>query len=194
MINSSKMDQYWSIWCQGSSNHQTQEILRWNMSVEVNEFNEAAEVLRPEKSLLRTKALSRFLNPALFWCFERKFILVESWNIMLNFSTFPVGGCWGQLMLLVWKLAHETQISKPPEATRHHSVTLLVELKDQGFTSLLHDRTFTDFHIKKIKNPIFPTFWTDFILIFWEVFYSLISTNFNAAENHMDSKSCQFQG
>ena len=45
---------------------------------------------------------------------------------MLYLSTFPVGGCWGQLMLLFWKLVHETQISKPLEATRHHISTKLL--------------------------------------------------------------------
>ena len=39
-------------------------------------------------------------------------------NFMLNFSTFSVGGCWGQPMLLFWKQIEETQMSKPPEATR----------------------------------------------------------------------------
>ena len=30
--------------------------------------------------------------------FRKKIFGVESWNIILNFSTFSVGGCWGQLM------------------------------------------------------------------------------------------------
>ena len=33
----------------------------------------------------------------IFW---KNIFLVELWNIMLNFSTFSVGGCWGQLILL----------------------------------------------------------------------------------------------
>ena len=40
------------------------------MAVEVTEaieVNEAAELLRPEKSILRTSELIRFLNSALFW-------------------------------------------------------------------------------------------------------------------------------
>ena len=70
-------------------------IFWWNEAVEVIEaaevveaveVTEAAEVLRPEKSLLRTSELTRFSNSALFWCFETKFILVESWNIKLNLS------------------------------------------------------------------------------------------------------------
>ena len=42
--------------------------------VEAVEVIEVAEVLRPEKSLLRTSELSRILNSALFRCFETKFI------------------------------------------------------------------------------------------------------------------------
>ena len=39
---------------------------------------------------------------------------------MLNFSTFSVGGSWGQPILLFSKLDDETQIFIPPEATRHY--------------------------------------------------------------------------
>jgi hypothetical protein len=38
---------------------------------------------------------------------------VKSWNIRLNFSTFSVRGCWGQPMLLFWKLVDETQMGNP---------------------------------------------------------------------------------
>ena len=40
---------------------------------------------------------------------------------MSNFSTLSVRGCWGQPKLLFWKLVDKTQISKPPEPTRHHN-------------------------------------------------------------------------
>ena len=40
---------------------------------------------------------------------------------MLKFCTLSVRGCWGQPMILFWKLIDETQISKPPEPTRHHN-------------------------------------------------------------------------
>ena len=56
----------------------------------------------------------RHLTSALCPCFEKKFFGVESRNIILNFSTFSVGGCWGQPMLFFWKLIDETQIPKPP--------------------------------------------------------------------------------
>ena len=45
-----------------------------------------------------------------------------------DFITFSVGGCWGQPMVLFWKVVNETQMSKPPEATRHHNSTKLLLL------------------------------------------------------------------
>ena len=45
------------------------------------------------------------------FCFGTIFVLVESWSIMLNFSTFSVRGCWGQPMLLFWKLATNIKMS-----------------------------------------------------------------------------------
>ena len=41
-------------------------------------------------------------------------------NFSLIYGTLSVGGCWGQPMPFFWKLVDETQMSKPPEATRHH--------------------------------------------------------------------------
>ena len=47
----------------------------------------------------------------------------------VEFSTFSVGGCWGQPMLLFWKLVHETQNFKPREPTMHHnSIKVLILL------------------------------------------------------------------
>ena len=45
---------------------------------------------------------------------------------LLISDTLSVRGCWGQPMLLFWKLVDETQISKPLEATRHHISTILL--------------------------------------------------------------------
>ena len=36
-------------------------------------------------------------------------------EFLLDFSTFSVGGCWGQQILLFWKLVDETKISKPQD-------------------------------------------------------------------------------
>ena len=41
-----------------------------------------------------------YVSKKVFW----SRIWVESWNIILNFSTFSVRGCWGQPMLLFWKM------------------------------------------------------------------------------------------
>ena len=125
-IHSTIRDNYWSLWCQEWSSHQYQSFFWWNEAVEVieaieaveaTEVIEAAEVLRPGKSQLRTSESSRHLNSALFLWFEKKFFGVESWNIIFNFSTFSFGGCWGQPMLLFWKLVDETQMPKPQKYT-----------------------------------------------------------------------------
>ena len=130
MIHSTKREEYWSFWCQEWSNHQDQQIFWWNEAVEVFEaievveaveVIEAAEVLRPGKSPLRTSESSMSLNSAIFGCFEKKKFWVESRNIPLNFSTFSVGGWWGQPMLFFWKLDDKTQMVKPPKPTIHHN-------------------------------------------------------------------------
>ena len=67
-------------------------------------------------------------NSALFWCLEKINFLVGSGNITLKISTFSVRGCWGQQMLLFWKLVDETQMPNPPKATRHHDSRKLLSL------------------------------------------------------------------
>ena len=42
-------------------------------------------------------------------------------NFSLISDSLSVGGCWGQPMSFFWKLVGETQIPKPPEATRNHN-------------------------------------------------------------------------
>ena len=49
------------------------EVIEAIEVVEAVEVIEAAEVLRPGKSQLGTSESSRFLNSALFWCFEKIF-------------------------------------------------------------------------------------------------------------------------
>ena len=56
----------------------------------------------------------------------------RKFNFSLIFDTLSVGGCWGQPMLLFWKLVDETQISKPPEPTRHHNSIKLWILQSLG--------------------------------------------------------------
>ena len=55
----------------------------------------------------------------MFW--KKKIFLVESWKFISNFSTLSIRGCWGQPILLFWKLVDKTQISKPLEPTTHHN-------------------------------------------------------------------------
>ena len=58
----------------------------------MDEVKEAVEVLMPEKSPPTTSKSSKFLK-LYFDVLETIFFWVESWNIILNFSTFSVGGC-----------------------------------------------------------------------------------------------------
>ena len=121
-MHSTKMDKNW---CQGWSNHQNQEVLWWKRPfgavevAEANEVNVVAEVLRSEKWGLQShwgSWIQLYVD-----VLKQKNILVESWNIMLNFSTFPIRGCRGQLMLLLWKKWFmKLKLSKPQEATRQH--------------------------------------------------------------------------
>ena len=71
---------------------------------------------------MRTTELSLFLN-SIIW--GLKYFSLVFWKkigrIMKTHVEFSVGGFWGQPMLLFWKLVDETQISKPPESTRHHN-------------------------------------------------------------------------
>ena len=68
---------------------------------------------------LRVIQVFEFSFILMFW---KNIDLLDSWNIILKFTTFFVGpGCWGQLMLLFRKLVDETQMPTIPEATSHHS-------------------------------------------------------------------------
>ena len=63
-------------------------------------------------------------------------------QFLLISDTLSVGGCWGQPMLLFWKLVDETQISQPPEATRHHNSTnlsILLPLRSILFGPIQYD-------------------------------------------------------
>ena len=48
-----------------------------------------------------------------------------NWSSKIQFfsdiSTISVRGCWGQPMLIFWKLVDETQMPTTPEASSHHS-------------------------------------------------------------------------
>ena len=63
----------------------------------------------------------RFLNSiiwgliSLYFVVLKKNVLPELWKLMLNFSTFSVGGWWGQPMLIFLKFVDETKMPKPQE-------------------------------------------------------------------------------
>ena len=76
-------------------------------------------------------------------------------QIFTDFSTFSVGGRGGQLMLFFWKLIRETQISKPPEATRHHNSTkllILVPLRADLLCTLYYETPCRNLRVLLIMN------------------------------------------
>ena len=107
-IHSTKNDQYWLFWCQWWSDNQDQTFSweNWPLeAVEAAEAAKAAEVHEDEEVSnawkittedFRGFQILEFNNlRTLFWCFEKKNLLPESSKLMLNFSTFSVGGRWG---------------------------------------------------------------------------------------------------
>ena len=71
---------------------------------EAAEVNEAGEVSKAWKSttvdfrIFQVLEFNNFrANMTLFWFFEKKFFLTESWKLMLKFSSFSVGGRWGRV-------------------------------------------------------------------------------------------------
>ena len=91
LISVKKMNFWWSIPQKGTGighlGARDDQIIRisifwWNETVEVIEVIEAAEVLRPGNSLLKTSNSPRHLKLALYLCFEKKNVFgVESWNM-----------------------------------------------------------------------------------------------------------------
>jgi len=78
-----------------------------------------------------------------------------------DFSTFSAGGCWGQPMLLFWRLGQETQMSTPPEATRHRILTqllVLLHLRAIYFGTFQYETPCSSFNLSKLylecKKPI----------------------------------------
>ena len=75
-----------------------------------------------------------------------------------NFGTFSVGGCWGQSMLLFWKLVRETQMSKHPKATKHHNSTkmlMLLHLRAIYFSTFQYETPFrkSQITVGKLNSP-----------------------------------------
>ena len=89
-------------------------------------------------------------------------------NVTLDFSTFFVGGCWGQLMLLFWKLVDETKMGKPPEHT------------EQNYQSFYPSEQFTLDHFT-MRHPVQPECTAYFI-------FRYILTIYLQAMNNLISK------
>ena len=49
----------------------------------------------------------------------------QKFNFSLIFDILSIRECWGQPLLLFWKLVDETQTSKPLKPTRHHNLLKL---------------------------------------------------------------------
>ena len=120
---SKKLDFWWSIpqkitiidyfLYQWWSDHQNKKDFWGNWALEAveasevaeaAEVNEAGEVSKAWKILtvdFRVFLVLEFnnfrTNIALFWCCEKNFFLTVSWKLLLNFSTFSIGGRWGRM-------------------------------------------------------------------------------------------------
>ena len=86
MVYSTKRNLYWSVWCQGWSNHQDQEVFWGNRAVEAVDPNEVAEVAKVNEAAKVSKAWKittedfrvildlEFINlrtkMILFWCLD----------------------------------------------------------------------------------------------------------------------------
>ena len=80
------------------------EAVEANEVSEAAEVNEAGEVSKAWKSttvdfrIFQVLEFNNFrANMTLFWFFEKKIFLTESWKLMLKFSSFSVGGRWGRV-------------------------------------------------------------------------------------------------
>ena len=80
-----------------------------------------------------------------------------------DFSTFSVGSCCGQPMLLFWKLIHKTQISKPPEAASYRNSTkllILLPLRAIYFYSFHYETPCRTVPFVYFANAVMSGLWT----------------------------------
>ena len=120
-----KRDFYWSLWCQGWSNHQNEETYWGNRAAEAveaievaeaDEVNEAAEVSKGSKITTEDFRVIQVLEFSLFWCyfdvlkikvFCRIMKYVSGWIL----TTFLLEAVEASLCHFFWKLVDETQKS-----------------------------------------------------------------------------------
>ena len=80
---------------------------------------------------------SKWPIPVFFWGKNH-----QKYKFSPIYGTFSVGGCWGQSMLLFWKLVDKTQMSKPLEHTRHHDsrqLSILLPLRAIYFSTFQYE-------------------------------------------------------
>ena len=85
-------------------------LVGFNFSVSSTSFQKSS-IGWPQQPLTENVLkFNSFLRIDLFCCIAKIFL---EGRIMKYFSNFSVGGCWGQPMLLFWKLVDETQMGIP---------------------------------------------------------------------------------
>ena len=82
-------------------------------------------------------------------------------QIFTDFWILSVRGCWGQLMLLFWKLVDETQMYKPPEGTKHHNLPKLLILLPVWVN------LFCNLQCETPCTPYFPHIVSTETVLFW---------------------------
>ena len=116
--------------------------------------------------------------------------MTESWKFLLNFSTFSIGGCWGQSMLLFWKLVDKTQISKPQDHTdnfKHNPKSIFLSVRPKLLLTFQYEIPCSLTHklpFHSIKNHIYENpIKFEVSLHFWRIWPSVWRLNGNCCEN-----------
>ena len=112
----------------------------------------------------------------------------EKSNFSLIYHTLSIRGCWGQPMLLLWKLVDETQMVKPPELTSHYNLRknlILLPLRAIYFRLLYYETPCSDNHILVIiqETNSFLTNFLVFIFFSWTVWVSCLEEEVSASLN-----------
>ena len=117
----------------------------------VTEVSEAVEVSKAWKITTEDFRVILVLE---FNNLRTKIILTESWKFLLNFSTFSIGGCWGQSMLLFWKLVDKTQISKPQDHTdnfKHNPISIFLSVRPKLLLTVQYEIPCTWISLTNLK-------------------------------------------
>ena len=101
-------------------------VIFWALETSAVSWTSAASAT----SLASTASTALFPHKtSWFWWFDHQWYqndqyrsffvewIIKNQNISLIDGTLSVGGCWGQPLLIFWKLVDETQISQPKEYT-----------------------------------------------------------------------------